>query len=850
VSPSREPETSAAALLSEVRSNPSRRIVAGVAGIGGVGKKTLLDDIERHYRAAGIAVRRGVETLRTSPTAAPVLLVDDAQALADEDVRQLQQILDQGESSLIVSYRMWPRSDTLARLVRALERARPIVQLGALTTREVSEQLRSAMGATVSTAFASTVMELTGGMPWLVHRVAEGIRHHGRSVFEQLSIPDSVVNQLALEMAGIDEDLHDVLIALSVGFKITDQLSEVLRPDDAEIHHLVADATYGGLLFADGTPIPLVRQAVLRSAPSHRVHELQRKLIDWMVAAGRSLEQVAPALAREGLHDPRLFAALESAADHVLTSDPEAAAHLYAEAMTGDDAQGRTAARRAQAAWATGDLDEAGRILDELLGMEDPPDLIRGAQVAAAVWAERGMMERSAEIYRWLGPSRAGIHAPLGEIAMIATGDIAGATDMVARLAPASPTTLGVAVRLMGEGIRASIGAESHRALPTLVRASDMMAASQCSAPFPDSPAALAAIVALHLGDLDVAAAVLDDALAGDEALPEPANRLVLLRAWAAMQADRLEDARGYVARVRLDHLSPRDEFVLRALEIGLARRSDDHFELSVAWQRARAVMLHVPIDLFNLLPLGEMMVAAARLADSHRLDAHLTEAWTLLNKLGDPPLWSICLHWSSIQAAILAERPSDVARHAAALARFAPESRLSSVLASGAKAWLQILAGDVGATQAEHAARALAGAGFPWDGSRLAGHAAVRVEERKDMARLLACARDLRVGNPPPGPATNAADTRPRHPQGVPHPRAESARDDSGLSAREREVARLVLAGKTYREIGETIFISARTAEHHIARIRRQLGATNRSDLLAQLRIALGTDAPEDRPE
>jgi DNA-binding CsgD family transcriptional regulator len=48
------------------------------------------------------------------------------------------------------------------------------------------------------------------------------------------------------------------------------------------------------------------------------------------------------------------------------------------------------------------------------------------------------------------------------------------------------------------------------------------------------------------------------------------------------------------------------------------------------------------------------------------------------------------------------------------------------------------------------------------------------------------------------------------------------------------------VLEGKTYAQIGTAIFISPRTAEHHIARIRRRLGVSTRSELLAQLRLAL----------
>ena len=59
-------------------------------------------------------------------------------------------------------------------------------------------------------------------------------------------------------------------------------------------------------------------------------------------------------------------------------------------------------------------------------------------------------------------------------------------------------------------------------------------------------------------------------------------------------------------------------------------------------------------------------------------------------------------------------------------------------------------------------------------------------------------------------------------------------------LTGREREIAQLVLQGRTYREISEEIFISPRTVEHHVARIRRRFGAGSRSELLARLRLSL----------
>jgi DNA-binding CsgD family transcriptional regulator len=61
-----------------------------------------------------------------------------------------------------------------------------------------------------------------------------------------------------------------------------------------------------------------------------------------------------------------------------------------------------------------------------------------------------------------------------------------------------------------------------------------------------------------------------------------------------------------------------------------------------------------------------------------------------------------------------------------------------------------------------------------------------------------------------------------------------------SRLSDREREVAELLLLGLPYRDIGSQLFISAKTVEHHVARIRRRLGAESRSEMLSTLRAML----------
>jgi DNA-binding CsgD family transcriptional regulator len=564
-----------------------------------------------------------------------------------------------------------------------------------------------------------------------------------------------------------------------------------------------------------------------------------------VIADGRPLDALAEGLAKAGLTDPRVATTLEQAADRALPTHPRRALTLYEEAEDAGANALITAARRAQAASAVGDLDLAARILDDLLAHPDVPDIARAVDVAAAVWAQRGMLQRGAEVYRWLGADRVATSGPLAAITMFGVGDLDGAEAMLtASQASASPSLRSVAVSLVGQGLRDSVRGPVAGALPALIRASDMFTAARSVAPLPETPAALAALVALHSGELAIADSVLDQAIAGEQGGAVAKPRLQLLRAWGAMLAGRPDLSRTLIDQAKADArgLAPRDELVLRALEVGLARRADDAPALVNAWQRARESILHVPIDLYNLLPLGELVVSATRLRDSAWLASPLEEAWTLLAKLGDPPLWSIPLHWSAAQSAIVTDRPADLAPHAAALVKASHESRVASILSSAGRAWVAVRAGHFEVSSVEEAARGLASVGLAWDGSRLAGHAAARTDERRDMARLLACARSLHLNVKFSAPPVVDSRSKPAG-SAATSPSRSGVRGSTGLSAREREVARLVLDGNTYEEIGEAIYISPRTVEHHVARIRRQLGVTSRSELLAQLRFVLEAD-------
>ena len=56
----------------------------------------------------------------------------------------------------------------------------------------------------------------------------------------------------------------------------------------------------------------------------------------------------------------------------------------------------------------------------------------------------------------------------------------------------------------------------------------------------------------------------------------------------------------------------------------------------------------------------------------------------------------------------------------------------------------------------------------------------------------------------------------------------------DSPLSPRELEVARLVAQGLTNKQIGQTLYVSERTAENHVQHILTKLGFSNRSQIAA----------------
>ena len=816
-----------------------------IQGPGGTGKTLLLAELATAYRQAGLTVVDGADPDPNIPAEGFAVLVDDAHRLSDETALRVRRLLRRPGVRLAVAFRPWPRPPALADLVRDLGSDRRSITLGHVDRGLVLSWARELLGEVASPALVDAVLHQTGGLPALVHPLLTGLadRPWDRSRSAVLPIPPEVREVIRTALSELDDETAALLHAIAAGAPVdTEVLAELLELPSPRTAALVTQARASGLLPCDGSSIPLVRSVLLDRTPPDVTRDTRRRLLRLLLDRGEEPVPLARALAADGVRDAGAARLLERRADEVLKDDPALAQELLGAAAASGAPAADLAARRAHAAALAGHFDVALQWADTVLADELAPDRDRAAGVSALVLAHRGLLPRAAELYRLAGRQRAGSTA----LTLLATGSGAEALavlDDPRRATSGEPTVLSGCEELMARGVLQSLrsgpdaGADIAAALSTLTRAAALLEPTGRGALLLDTPAALAALVAVHCGELGVAESVLGRALAADLGGAPHRPRHLLLLAWVAMLRGRMTSVTEYLhqaCEAASGELEPRDDLFRQALEVGLSRRSGDGPALLAAWGRAREAVLRYPIDLFTLLPLGEFMIAAARLDDTDRLGPSVAGAEAILARLDHPRLWGTPLHWSGAQAAILADEPTLLRPHAAALVAAARTSPYAATLARAGRAWLRLLTGDIDAAAVELAAAELAAVGLAWDGSRLAGQAAARTTDARDRAALMACARALTEGSRPDGEAPESPPAHDR-PSAVPGCR---------LSEREREVARLVVEGRTYREIGGRLFISAKTVEHHVSRMRQRLGAGTRSDLLARLRAEIAEGA------
>ena len=823
------------AVLAEIAHDPMAATQLVVIAPGGHGKTALLAELEHAYRAAGLTVLGPREAGAAPADADTVLIVDDAHQLAPAQLDVLSALADGELPRVVLACRPWPRAAELTGLIERLTRRRGPLLLAAFDQRHTAAALSAALGRTPGPALIERVQRLTGGVPRFVERVAV-------SLDATIKAPDQEIPATALTAFGYDFDrlepellrfLHAQLAGVGGHAEL---VGELLGRDPDGIAVIVEAVKAAGLLAADGTLVPIVAAALVALNPGEGALAVRARLAQSQLARGGAVLDLVRPLPRSSGAGPGMAAVYEAAAGEALATEPALAAELFGAAVSSGAPLPSVAVRWASAAALAGDLPAALRLTDQVIAGPPTADQAEGASIAATALVHLGQLGSAAELYKWSGVGPA---MPFAAISTLGTGALDEANRLVAAAGQdGPPTLLTSAAALMAKGILESVTGSPRAALATLVRAAALLEPAGKSVLLPDSPAALAALVALHCGELSIAESVLDRAVAANVGGALMLARHRLLQGWICMMRGAFAAAREFLAMANQASAAyqPRDWLYAVGIEVGLARRSSDLGALRRIWSQAGDAVMRHPIDLYTFLPLGEFTIAAARLRDQDRLAPHVQEAKLLAEQLRQPPLWTTAVHWNGLHAAIIGEEPAAAEEHVHALAEGAGHSRYGAVLYSAARSWLAVVTGTVHPASVEAAARQLDEVGLSWDGARLAGQAAIRTSDRKAMVRLLECARLLQGKTQVKQATAKSVATR----ENAASSTAAAAEVIAAgkLSEREWEVADLVLAGLTYKQIGDRLFISAKTVEHHVARMRQRLGATSRSDLLAQLRV------------
>jgi DNA-binding CsgD family transcriptional regulator len=578
---------------------------------------------------------------------------------------------------------------------------------------------------------------------------------------------------------------------------------------------LVAGVRHG-LLHGDATFVPAVAEAVRCSTP----REDRRRIAEAVGIHGDAacLAQVADHLAALEDASDAAGAVFERAGDAARRSVPGRAADLYARAAAAGRPAQQLVTRRVAALVAAGHAEAAVQLAATAL--RDHPDLGAGeraelARLCGAAWAHLGRPDLAASCY---------LDAGAGELLAAVPLLVAGHAARAAELLGDRPANAAAdAVVLLAEGARAWLSGRPRDAADALGRSARLAELAGGVEEWPDSPHALAALVAAQALDPELADRTVRAALEREVGSQAYAARHQAVQAWVALRAGRLDEAREACTAAAALAENPRDQVLTAALAAAIALRSRDPIELEGVHRAAADAWSRAEPDPFEAEPAAEIAHLAARVGADP--DVVLRPFERVAASLGRPVTLAAPLAWARVVVA--------VARDDAAAARCAADELTElegaaagtdgdavRLLARAARTFADVLAGKVAADEVRTVAGLLTERGLVFEAARLVGAAGLRCEDAAAARALLGDLRRLR---------STQIRERPSRPRAV-----------ASLSEREREVARGVLEGRTHREIGAQLYISAKTVEHHVARVRQKLGATTRAELLAAIRDEL----------
>lgn len=746
----------------------------------------------------------------------------------------------------------------LARLARLP--GATVLPLAPLAVGAVARLAAAIAGAPLPPEHAARLAEQSGGNPFfaaelLRHWLAAGDAPPGDPV------PTSVRAVLRERTAQLPGETADLLATAALVGRSVDPflLAEIDGREPEAVEAALLGAVRAGLLrreaagaFAFGHDT--VREALLADLPPVRRRRLHG-------AAAR-------ALARAHADDPDTHAA-RIAYHHVRGDDPaaavdwslraaaraavahaprEAAGHLR-EALAllpeGHPARGETLLR----------LGEAGLLADD--------DEAAAAFAAAADWHRQRRSPAVAGLARAL--RRLGDAEARRERHDAARAAYESALDALG----ADPAHDAERVRVLTRlGALLSTSLHDHRAGAALLEQAVALAGDATS---PDAVAARRALGNLRVrrGDLAAGIALLEEALRLAEAAGDPVEAAECCAALAPARFWQGEVARSAeAARRRLRHArQTRDPYELRHVFVWLAtcaavRGRFGEAEARLAEAEAQVARLASPeprayldfvrgalaatcgdlaaavpllgaaIDQFRAIGpgalvwyLGWLGVAQARRGDRAAAAAVLAELERLLAPIPpeDAPGEPVAL---AVETALLLDDRAALRRLAPRLDRLA--GRFHDVLVDRLRGEVALRLGPPGDAPALlAAAEAVARReGLVFELAATLGARAAHAAAERRFAVAAALWEEAADALAPVAPAVAA-----RHRAAAAEARARlRAPAPAGLTRREVEVLREVVAGRSNREIAERLFVTEKTVEHHVSRILAKTGSENRA--------------------
>ncbi|WP_020105238.1 helix-turn-helix transcriptional regulator [Nocardia sp. 348MFTsu5.1] len=809
--------------LSATKANPEQHRCQALVGDAGTGKTAAVHSVRLALDELGMRVATHVDAGLKDYDA---VVIDDGHLLPDDKLDTVATIAAAGNHTVVFACEPRHRKLALTRTLATLQRDAAPVHLEPLTREEISARLTDTTGSTAPSTLIDHIQALTGGNRGFVDAAIAAI--HGSAGGSPKTVAKAVERAMRERLYALDESEVATVLLCSLRIAIgTAELISVLGASPSEAEQLIDSARCTGLIDGPAEWSERVYSAAVGVIGHQRRYEIESSLLANRLEQGPLSGPLALQLASHGIADPQLVPTLLDAA---AGAKPTQATAFYDAAARISSETVRTRLLAAESRACAGDLTGATRTVDSLWDNLSDGTRPLAVRIVASASAIRGNARRASELYCWLAHTSgvddvmaAAVHVSIGNTA-------AGRKALEDSGAPAQnpPHTRAAVDRLVLEGLVESIDAPASNALNTLMRASALERGTAATTT-PDRSAAMAATLAIHLGKLPKARAVLAQHSV-DDIPPLHRVRHQLLLAWVTLFEGDVAAASAQLDRLGQSTMHLRDQLSRGGLRVALARRSGDFGELRSAWEAVQEPLSEYSVDLCGLLPIGEIWVAAARLQVLDELAPTLEQLQELLSNLGNPPSWSASMHWYGVHAAIAGDSPSELVPHAQALAEAARTSPYAATLARAGRVWIHMLGGNIDPADVETAARGLADVGHSWDGSRLASQAALYSSDSRVASTMLQLARSLRTHQ---NPVTETSD--------APAPQSPAAQ----LSEREREVVSLLLLGITYKDIGDRLFISAKTVEHHVARIRRRIGANSRAEMLSVLRAMQADSEP-----